>query len=320
MTKYSIKIFLKQIIFQVITRTPLKIKNYITNEILKTNSKTDNSSLYIKVLDQLELKYAIASGDNGYFLGKLMDQGIFQKYIKTKHWSTQTLEIVKKQVNESTVNVTYIDVGANIGLTVIPIAKLEKITSCIAFEPEAENYNLLCINSILNGVSEKITTYNNAVSDSNGNLEIEISPNNFGDNRIRRANNISHMGENHWHTAKVESVKLDNFSFDHSEIVIKIDVQGAEPLVFAGGEAVLNSACLVIFEFSPYQISRMNLSPESIYKFIKDKPKVIIIKGDTEDVGITHNGNDSVEFLKILFDDNKSKPYDSYWDVVVKSS
>jgi hypothetical protein len=47
----------------------------------------------------------------------------------------------------------------------------------------------------------------------------------------------------------------------------KVDTQGAEPLVLAGGEGTLSRAGLVILEFWPFGMRRMGGSPDEVIAF-----------------------------------------------------
>jgi hypothetical protein len=53
-----------------------------------------------------------------------------------------------------------------------------------------------------------------------------------------------------------------------SKPAVKIDVQGAEPFVVQGGDRTLKQAGLIIMEFAPYLMGRMDADPEVVLRFL----------------------------------------------------
>ena len=78
-----------------------------------------------------------------------------------------------------------IDVGANIGVISIAFLKDGFFKRAIAIEPEPENYDLLKENITLNGFLDQIHTFQNALSSVTGEVEFELSNDNFGDHRVK---------------------------------------------------------------------------------------------------------------------------------------
>jgi FkbM family methyltransferase len=58
----------------------------------------------------------------------------------------------------------FVDIGANVGMYTIWAAKTRGVRT-FAFEPESQNYGLLCRNIVLNGLSEAVVAYCLALSD-----------------------------------------------------------------------------------------------------------------------------------------------------------
>ena len=66
------------------------------------------------------------------------------------------------------------------------------------------------------------------------------------------------MGEHKRRTIEVEALPLDDAAGEAQQpLVIKIDTQGAEPYVFAGGREVIGRAGLLVSEFWPYGIAQL---------------------------------------------------------------
>ena len=180
-----------------------------------------------------------------------------------------------------------IDVGANIGTFCIPPIRDKLLKECIAVEPVKKIYDILNVNIILNGVKDKISTYDYVISDkTNENLSLSINKNNYGDNKFKISNKKK---------KKYKIVKLDNFinTFDLKNLLIKIDVQGFE-------NKVLLSAKKFILKKVPFLIEFDN-------RFLKNKDSKKIINLITKNYRFFNNiynknpkKNDIKNFKKIF--------------------
>lgn len=63
-------------------------------------------------------------------------------------------------------------------------------------------------------------------------------------------------------------MRLDDLTPPIHPFAVKIDTQGAEPLIFEGGRKMLASADLLICEFWPWGIKRAGLSPQVLIETI----------------------------------------------------
>lgn len=155
-----------------------------------------------------------------------------------------------------------IDVGANIGTFCIPPIKDRLIEKCIAIEPIEKINDILKVNIILNGLNDKIKTYNYVISDKkNENLSFTLNKNNYGDNKFK----ISKNGKK-----KFTIVKLDFFinHFNLNQLLIKIDVQGFENKVLLSASKFINKSVPLIIEFDHNFLRKKN--SYKIIRLIKD--------------------------------------------------
>lgn len=140
--------------------------------------------------------------------------------------------------------ISYIDIGAHSGDTIEPIARSFKL--CIAVEPDPRNVPTLARN--LKGLNncrivEKVLQHE-------GNLAYL---------HIGRKTDASSLTQQPqlFEVIQVPSTTLDDMVETEAVVfpcLIKIDVQGNEPSVMAGGNKTLGEKCTVVSEFWPYGI------------------------------------------------------------------
>lgn len=189
-------------------------------------------------------------------MGLLQDQAVIRSYLMDSTWSDDILQLILRALPDGG---TFIDVGANIGLISVPVARRETI-KVISFEPDAINFALLRANAAHEGV--KIDAVNSALSDRNGEARFTKSAYNSGDHRL------SDLGE-----TTIRTLRLDDCCIAPGPLAIKIDTQGAEPLVVRGGAAMLGRADLIVMEFWPWGIRRMGLDPEELVSALSAMPR-----------------------------------------------
>ncbi|MEO7505205.1 MAG: FkbM family methyltransferase [Sphingomicrobium sp.] len=149
-----------------------------------------------------------------------------------------------------------IDVGANIGTVCIPAVNRGLFRSAVAIEPVPGNVALLRANVALNGLSDKIAIHQVACGASDGaTVEMELSPTNHGDHRIRTTDAAGKYGEDQWPTMAVPLMSLDTLC-PQADMLIWMDTQGFEGFVLAGAKRILSERPPVVAEFWPYAMRR----------------------------------------------------------------
>lgn len=207
-------------------------------------------SLFKELARRLQIDAASVPGRNGTMFGYLRDDAVFTTYLRTGHWNWDAVTYILKILHGRG---TFIDVGANIGMYSVPAARGS--TKVIAFEPDPSNFRMLNLNVQANGC-EDVTLHNVALSSKSGTLAFELSPANMGDHRIRQPTSAPALqGEESRTVVSVPARRLDDMvdiAALEVPVVIKMDVQGAEPLVIEGGRNVFNHADFLMTEFWPY--------------------------------------------------------------------
>jgi FkbM family methyltransferase len=208
----------------------------------------------------------IVQGDYGLIEGSPRDLTVLGGYATAASWARRTNDLLRGFFPES--GGLYLDVGANIGLTTIPVARNPRVT-CLALEPNPAVHRFLAANVRRNCPHGNVTTRQVAVFSRRDVLELEVAPDNQGDNRLRLSDRAGRHGEERWGSVKVEALPLDELLPEvPGPAAIKIDVQGAEPFVFEGGARALDRAGLLVLEWSPYLIARLGGRPEAVTGYL----------------------------------------------------
>ena len=146
---------------------------------------------------------------------------------------------------------TVIDVGANIGLMCCSLAVQRPDLSIIAIEPVPDNVECLRQNVAENSIPN-VEIIHAAVSDKPGTVRLS---NNGPWSAVREHGEVS-----------VPAVSLDQF-LDRNVTYVKIDVEGWEPYVIAGGSRLFpkcrprvlmewNTWCLLLAHHDPISFAR----------------------------------------------------------------
>jgi len=263
----------------------------------------------------LSVQSVNVEGDFGTFTGSIDDFAVLGKYMKTRTWATSTTTLLK-DLFLSGGGGTFIDIGANIGLTLIPLATLSNVI-CYAFEPEPKNFSYLKRNIAVNCSSANVSLSQLALFDQTSAVQFILSNENHGHHRIQLTNLGGSLGEHSWPSIEVQTARLDDIiSNFRPPLAVKIDTQGAEPNIFAGGKKTLEAAHTICFEFWPYGMLRMGGDVRAQIAFLKSA----FTKGSfaPRDVDLPINWqpiNVLCETLETIFGSN-ARP-GSYFDVVV---
>jgi len=144
---------------------------------------------------------------------------------------------------------TFIDVGANIGLYLVRVARATGISRLIAFEPDARNHDQLCANLYLNGLSGRAEVHRVALSDRAGKVAFEAFPDtSTGQSRVSETST----------GLEIDAVRLDDMlDVRGHKIAIKIDVEGHEAAVLRGMRRVLaQNECFIQAEIFPSRLAQ----------------------------------------------------------------
>ncbi|MBS1753249.1 MAG: FkbM family methyltransferase [Ferruginibacter sp.] len=144
-----------------------------------------------------------------------------------------------------------IDAGANFGYYSLMLAELcGKDGKTIAIEPNSHIAKLLFFTSKLN--QHKFTVVQKALANKKSNLTLFVPPDFWGSGTIRK-NKL----EDHIEKEKIDADSMDNI-VNELQLprvdFIKMDCEGAEPMIFEGMKATLanNPGIKIVMEYSPF--------------------------------------------------------------------
>lgn len=164
---------------------------------------------------------------------------------------------------------TVLDIGGNIGTVALPLVLEGWFSSAVAVEPEPQNFRLLSDNIRLNGLDRRIQALNIALSDREGTMELQLSEDNFGDNRI-----VVGEAETGWQTVDVPVRRLDDVLEDLGIAqaavgLIWMDVQGHEYHVLKGAERLLSGDVPLLMEFWPFGLMKAKVDKGGYVAFLQ---------------------------------------------------
>jgi len=134
---------------------------------------------------------------------------------------------------------TFVDGGANIGYFTLMAAKAVGPSGRVhAFEPQPDNRRRLAEHVAMNGLGHVVTIHPVALSDRHGEVELHTFENpaaNHGQSTFFVTPDVATR------KVTVESVRLDDYLPSVVPRLIKLDIEGAEPLAISGMKETLRA-------------------------------------------------------------------------------
>lgn len=160
-------------------------------------------------------------------------------------YEEKTLKFILNHLSNGGV---FVDVGANIGGYTVRAAKVARV---YAFEPDPRNFKLLELNVKINKIESNVKAFQKAVGGYLGKAKLTLS--NFHGRHSLLHTHVKSQQQK-YSIIDVDMVTLDYILAAEEYIdIIKIDVEGAEPLVLKGASNILKKTNIVIIEatYSP---------------------------------------------------------------------
>lgn len=217
---------------------------------------------------QLDVRSCACTGDLGVYEAKLSDRGVLGYYLVHHTWEPGIQRLLAQLADPGTG--AFLDVGANVGLTLTPLKLRYPGLMVVGVEADEENFGYLRRNVERNGI-KGVVLHHRAVYSSAGELEFERSNSNAGDHRVRLGHpsgNRDLYGEDVRTVVRVKCDRLDALVEVESlpgRVGMKVDIQGAEVHFLEGAQAILSRTDWLVIEFWPYGIIRAGSRPEDFF-------------------------------------------------------
>jgi FkbM family methyltransferase len=204
------------------------------------------------------------------------------------------IKVIKFLIKNFKENDIFYDIGANYGFYTCLAQEFIIDGQIHAFEPNPKIFGLLKENSSLD-IFKNTFLNEIALSDKTGEAE-------FYDREAGRHSGgsslIKHSNFKRYKTIKVKTITLDEYILDHKPpTIMKIDVEGGEPLVLKGALKLLKKYNpMIIMEFLPDDLHReaVNILSNNGYRAFKidsDGNLSIINEKDLLRNDISHEAN-----------------------------
>ena len=219
---------------------------------------------------------------------------IFLSYLINGSWEHESFEqeVISNFIEKSQdKDILFVDIGASYGMYSFLAAKHENVTKIVAIEAYEPVYTLLKFNMGVNYI-HKASILNMVVSDKDGDKYKGNFFNNSEWNQFEKVNSIN---------CDLKSITLESIikKFKKPEnnlIIIKMDVEGNEPLVFQGisSKLLCDENINIMLEFHVGVLERLEgqafsfadylLSIENTWAFIMDVGKKKLIPIQSKDI------------------------------------
>jgi len=189
-----------------------------------------------------------------------------------KVWESHLLRFMECYLKKDDI---CLDIGANFGYHTLEMSRLSRKVH--SFEPQLENYILLQTN-IKNNRIENVSTYNNAVGNTNDTVKMPIFNIMTTDKKNINMGDISinHLENQNTYT-ECKTVKIDDLELDRVDFV-KIDVQGYEKFVLEGMiHTIEKTSPLLVVEFEDHQLSKFGYQSSDLVQLLKGLGYVIFL-------------------------------------------
>lgn len=181
-----------------------------------------------------------------------------------RSYSEREIELLKQLLSPGQV---FLDVGAHFGLFTIEIARhLGPRGTVYSFEPSPDVVERLRHNAFVNGVADRIRTFELALDREEGTLELHADPDHPFDISKRSLFGTGPVIARVLARPLDDLVKRGEVSFDAGLDAVKIDVEGAEARVLRGMQETLGRyrPRVVVLEVMKDHLERAGSSIEEV--------------------------------------------------------
>ena len=174
--------------------------------------------------------------------------------------------VIKAMADQSEGNV-FIDLGAHFGFFAAYMADLTRDARVIALEPDREHFR--CLKRTTSALPDRrVVLLQQAISDRDGTVSLYETEASCLHTYPEEGSRLVY---------ERPCISLDSLIAAHcgnsdKVALIKIDVDGAEPLFLAGGKDTIEKhRPLILTEFAPFHLKRFGVNPRQFYRQLCDR-------------------------------------------------
>lgn len=207
--------------------------------------------------NRLLVKIVVANANIAYYV-EADDKLLTPWFVITGSYETDLTDFFVRELKPDS---HCIDVGANFGYFTCLMARFAPAGRVIAIEPDRKVFELVRDNIAINGFAGFASAIHAAAADTEGELALYRRTTRSGNTSILAASEqfTDLLGEPTAERFTVRSMPIDRIAPELQGRVdlMKIDVEGAEPLVLAGARRTIadNPRLQIVMEWSPGQIA-----------------------------------------------------------------
>jgi FkbM family methyltransferase len=242
---------------------------------------------------------AVVDGHNIAYYVEADDRLLSPWFIITGRYETELTDYLVKELKK---NSNCIDVGANFGYFTCLMGRFCPEGKIISIEADEKIFDIVQDNVFVNGFHGTTNVLHAAAGDTNADMTLYRRLTRSGNTSIANLGDAytSALGEPPAEPFIVKGVRVDDFMPQMNGRVdfIKIDVEGAEPLVFEGARRTIeaNPKLKIVMEWSPGQIHAAGFEISGFLDLLKElKLKAFDIHAD--------------KLVAVSFDELSNTPY-----------
>jgi FkbM family methyltransferase len=305
----------KEVIQTVVARLPWGARRAVLEGLLQHDDL--DGEVLSRMATRAGIVAVVADGDFGWFSSVPTDQMVIRRYARTKTFSRTNNAFFTDYFGSN--DGCYLDIGANIGLTLIPIARHPNV-QCVAFEADPGNFLCLRDNVTRHAAHGNVELHQVALFDKHATLLFGLADDgNSGDHRV-----VTRPSERR--TIEVKASPLDDLITRlPARVAAKVDVQGAEPFVIAGGQQTFAQVQAIAMEVSPYHITQLNGDIDIILDYLSGFKRIAVVEGDSDGVPVFSAEKAAISSIRSFFNagrqnaesvlDMKHPPHQRFLDV-----
>ena len=203
------------------------------------------------------------------------DISLSPSLIMSGDWEPEITKVFQQQIQPG---MTVVDIGANVGFyTLVAADAVGPQGRVYAIEADPRNFKILKRNTCINGFDGRVETHHVAAVDTRKDVELYQFEDFYGSHSL--------FAKNTGKSVTVPGVPMDDIIQGPVD-VMKIDTEGAEPLVFEGMVGVITRSpkLKIIMEFAPPMIQGGGTDPAAFLRRIRElgfRPYLITAQSQT---------------------------------------